>query len=175
MQSLLVISALGQDRPGIVEKLSAATEDTGCNIMDSRMAVLGGEFALIMLISGNWDGIAKLEAQLPRLGEQLELQINSRRTEERAHSTNELSYTVEVVAMDHPGIVHDITAFFASRRINIEDFYTGSYHAPHTGTPMFALNMTISVPGDLSIARLRGEFLDMCDNLNLDAVMGPAK
>ena len=169
MQSLLVISALGRDRPGIVDNLSAPIEEAGCNIMDSRMAVLGGEFALIMLVSGNWDGVAKLEAQIPRLGDRLELQITSRRTEEHPRNNDELSYMVEVVALDHPGIVHDITAFFAERKINIEDLYTGSYPAPHTGTPMFSINMNISVPGNLSIAALRGEFMDMCDNLNLDA------
>ena len=47
----LVISAQGKDRPGIVNTLSKAALDSGCNITNSRMAVLGGEFALILLIN----------------------------------------------------------------------------------------------------------------------------
>ena len=77
--------------------------------------------------------------------------------------------------MDHPGIVHDVANFFSTRKINIEDLYTGSYQAPHTGTPMFSLHMTVGVPGDVSIAALRGEFMDFCDALNLDAMLAPVK
>ncbi len=174
-KNFLVISALGSDNPGLINTLSEAIADSGANISDSRMAVLGGEFAIIMLLSGSWDAIAKVENQLPRLAEKLELKITAKRTETRPDRGDALSYLVEVVAMDHPGIVHDIARFFSSRKINVEDMYTSNYPAPHTGTPMFSLNMTISVPGNLSIATLRGEFMDMCDALNLDAVMGPMK
>lgn len=171
----LVLSTLGEDRPGLVNSLTEAVADCGCNINDSRMTVLGGEFAIIMLLSGTWDAIAKIEAQLPRLQDKLKLTMVSKRTETRRPRPNMLSYMVEVVSMDHPGIVHDIASFFSSRAINIEDLYTTSYPAPHTGAPMFSMNMVISVPGDLSLAALRGEFMDMCDALNLDAVMGPSK
>ena len=50
MDSYLVVSALGTDRPGLVEALSETVVESGCNINDSRMAVLGGEFAIIMLL-----------------------------------------------------------------------------------------------------------------------------
>ncbi|MGH8473201.1 MAG: glycine cleavage system protein R, partial [Gammaproteobacteria bacterium] len=88
---------------------------------------------------------------------------------------NMMPYAVEVVSIDHPGIVHDIAQFFSTRDINIEEMYTGSYSAAHTGTPMFSLHVTISVPTNTSIAALRGEFMDFCDQLNLDAVMEPVK
>ena len=58
MNTLLVISALGDDRPGIVNDLSTVILEYGCNIADSRMSVLGGEFALILLVAGNWDSSA---------------------------------------------------------------------------------------------------------------------
>jgi glycine cleavage system transcriptional repressor len=53
--------------------------------------------------------------------------------------------------------------------------YTNSYHADHTGTSMFSLHMTINIPSRLSIAALRGEFMDFCDHLNLDAIIEPVK
>jgi glycine cleavage system transcriptional repressor len=174
-QHFLVLSAIGSDQPGLVNALSEAITESGCNIADSRMTVLGGEFAIIMLLSGTWDAIAKIENHLPRLQDKLKLTLISKRTEARKGRPQAISYLVEVVSMDHPGIVHDIAEFFSSRNINIEDLYTTSYPAPHTGTPMFSLNMSISVPGEMSIAALRGEFLDMCDALNLDAVIGPLK
>jgi glycine cleavage system transcriptional repressor len=175
MASYLVISALGTDRPGIVQEISRAVLDSGCNIEDSRMTVLGGEFAVLMLISGNWNSIAKLEGMLPGLQEKLDLTVISKRTKPRPASDNLLPYAVEVVTMDHPGIVHEVANFFSGRRINIEDLYTDSYRAAHTGTPMFNMSMRINIPADLSISTLREEFMDFCDELNLDAVLEPVK
>lgn len=169
-----VISALGKDRPGIVNELSNVILSCGCNIEDSRMSVLGGEFALILMASGSWDAVAKLEQQVPGLEQKLGLTIIARRTESRAGGQGLIPYEVDVVSMDHPGIVHDVADFFSSRDINIEELNTGSYAAAHTGTPMFSLKMTIAIPSDMSLAVLRDEFADFCDDLNLDAALEPA-
>ena len=175
MNTLLVISALGDDRPGIVNDLSAAILEYGCSIADSRMSVLGGEFALILLVSGNWDSVARLEGALPALGDRFGLLITFKRTEKRKSDKPLIPYDLEVVSMDHPGIVHDIADFMSARHINIETLETEAYSAAHTGTPMFSLNMRVSVPGDTHIASLRDEFGEFCDDLNLDAVLEPAK
>ena len=108
MQNYLVMSALGRNRPGLVDACSKSIKDCGCSIVDSRMAVLGGEFAMIMLLSGTWDAIAKIENILPRLEETLDVKIISRRTDLRKGADKLMPYAVEVVSMDHPGIVHDI-------------------------------------------------------------------
>jgi len=175
MQNYLVISALGKDRPGVLDELSKSILDCGASISESRMTVLGSEFALIMMIGGNWDTIAKFEDMLPRIQKQLDLVIQSRRTEARENAHDLLPYAIDVVSIDHPGIVNDIAGFFATRHINIDEMYTGSYAAAHSGTPMFSLHMNISIPSSASIAALRGEFMDFCDSLNLDSVMEPVK
>jgi glycine cleavage system transcriptional repressor len=84
-------------------------------------------------------------------------------------------YIVDVVSMDHPGIVHQVANFFASREINIEEMSTWTYPAAHTGTPMFSMSMTISIPGDQHIGQLRDEFTRFCDELNLDATLEPSR
>lgn len=175
MKKYLVISALGHDRPGIVNDLSKAVLDCGGNVEDSRMTVLGGEFALIMLVSGHWSAIAKLEHQLPATGKRFDLTVVVQHTEPRPVRTNMVPYMVDVIAMDHSGIVHDVAEFFASRTINIEEMGTWTYPAAHTGTTMFSMNMTISIPSDLNIGRLRQEFTEFCDSLNLDATLEPAR
>jgi glycine cleavage system transcriptional repressor len=175
MQNLLVITALGEDRPGIVNELSKAITDSGCNIEDSRMTILGSEFAIIILISGKWNELAKLEGMLPAFGRRMELQICSKRTEPPRRRGNLLPYAVEVVSIDHPGIVHQLANFFTRRDINIRDMVSSSYAAAHTNTRMFSLQMTIDVPASTHIAALREEFMDFCDQLNLDAIMEPVK
>lgn len=171
----LVLSALGNDRPGIVNELSKAILDSGCNIVDSRMTVLGGEFAIIMLISGNWNNVAKMENMVGSLQDRLELVIITKRTDKRQTRPNLLPYAVEAVAMDHPGIVYHLANFFSSRNINIEDLQTGSYAAAHTGTAMFSVHLIAGIPSDVPIAALREEFLDFCDELNLDGIIEPHK
>ncbi|HSO78991.1 MAG: glycine cleavage system protein R [Chromatiaceae bacterium] len=174
-KTYLVISALGEDQPGIVNRLSKVLLDQGCNIEDSRMTVLGGEFAVMLLVEGKWNTLAKLEIVLPELERQLGMTIIFKRTSERATGKNLLPYGVDVVAMDHPGIVNNLAEFFAERNINIEDMSTSSYAAAHTGTSMFSVRMTVGVPADIHIAGLREEFMDYCDDLNLDAVLEPLK
>ncbi|MCK9530342.1 MAG: glycine cleavage system protein R [Gammaproteobacteria bacterium] len=171
----IVVSALGRDRPGIINDLAEQVLDCGGNILDSRMTVLGGEFAIMMLVQGNWNAIAKLEHLLPGLEKKLDLTIMARRTEEKKPGPAAIPYSVDVVSIDHPGIIYQLAHFFSSRNINIHDLYTDSYHAAQTGTRMFSANLTVSIPGSTHIGRLRDEFFEFCDALNLDAVLEPVK
>lgn len=175
MNQFLVMSAMGPDRAGIVDELSQFIMDNGGNITESRMAVLGGEFALIMLINGTDASIAGIEEGLATYEARLGLTIMKKRTTMRAIAQNLVPYDIEVVSMDHPGIVHDVSDFFANRGINIEKLETSNYAAPHTGTVMFSLNMTVGLPTDVSVGKLKREFLAFCDELNLDAEMEPGK
>ncbi|WP_455198951.1 glycine cleavage system protein R [Kaarinaea lacus] len=175
MDSFLVITALGKDRPGIVDKLSEAITSSDCNIVDSRMTVLGGEFAVILLVSGKWNQLAKLEDALHGLRESLELTITSKRTEPSEPGGDLMPYTVEVISIDHPGIVYKLANFFSKRNINIQELNTTRYSAAHTGTPMFALHITANIPSDIHVATLRDEFLDFCESQNMDATIEPMK
>ena len=144
-KSFLVLSALGKDKPGIVDRLSKAIFDLGCNITDTRMTVLGGEFALLQMIEGQWNQLVKLEDSIDDLSKKLGLTIITERTEERQQEKPLVPYIVDVISMDHPGIVHHLASFFSSRNINIEDMNTSSYSAAHTGTPMFAVRMPTAI------------------------------
>ncbi len=175
VSSYLVISALGHDRPGIIEHLTRHIVANRCNIHDTRMTVLGGEFALLMLASGAEDALASLESGLPKVAGELSLTTMTRRTNARQGSTEARPYRVEVVALDHPGIVHEIARFFSTHKINIEEMDTATYAAAHTGSPMFSLELTINVPADISFRNLREDFLDFCDERNLDATIEPRK
>lgn len=171
MDQLLVISALGHDRPGIVNELSRTILDCKGNIVDSRMSVLGGEFAVILLVSGEETSIARLDADLMELGKATDLTINTRKTLNPDLGGGRAPYRIEIVSIDHPGIVYKISNYLTRHKINIQDLSTNRYPAPHTGTAMFAVDMTVAVPGDTNIGRFREEFIDYCDELNLDAAI----
>jgi len=165
----LVITALGSDQPGIVSRLSAAILEQNCNIKDSRMAVLGGEFAVILLVNGSKKDIGQLQQHLESEQSQLELSIFCKPTHGRENHSVHQPCRATAVALDHPGIVQTLAAFFAERNINIENLTTGSYPAAHTGTPMFELQMHIDAPKDADIDTLRDQFIAFCDERNIDA------
>jgi len=169
MTTKLVISALGADRPGIVDELSQIIGTHSLNIEDSRMTVLGGEFAVLLLISGEQSSLDALQTQAHDIEQKLQMRLLIKTTTVPTHSEDTIPYAVEVAALDHPGIVNNISSFFSSRSINIVDMHTESYSAPHTGSPMFALHMTIGISADTNIAQLRDAFMQTCDELNLDA------
>ena len=83
MKQFLVVSVLGEDRPGTLHDLTRTVRDCGCNVVESRMTVLGSEFSMLLLACGNWNTITKLEATLPKLEQKLGLTVASRRTGER--------------------------------------------------------------------------------------------
>ena len=169
MSTKLVISALGEDRPGIVDELSNIVYTHNLNIEDSRMSVLGGEFAVLLLISGEQSDIDKLQSQVADIEQALQMKLLLKPTTDSGIVADTIPYAVEVAALDHPGIVRNIASFFSSRNINIVNLQTERYSAPHTGSPMFALHMTIGIAADTNIAQLREAFTDTCNELNLDA------
>ena len=175
MKQLIAICAIGNDRTGLVYDLTRVVVDCGGNVLESRMTALGNEFALFMLVWGNWHTLAKLEGELAKLAESSGLAISSRRTEPRPPRTDMISYTMDVVCLDQPGVLHALAGFFSSRGIDIGDISTRTYNAAHTGAPMFSVYMVVHVPTRIHIAALREEFMDLCDNLNLDAILEPLK
>jgi glycine cleavage system transcriptional repressor len=175
MKQFIVVSAIGSDRTGMVYDLTRVVLDCGGNICESRMTALGSEFAMAMLVGGNWHTLARLETELKKLGDDSNMTVLIRRTEERAARPDVVTYSVDVVSLDQPGIVFNLAGFFSSRGIDIAELSTRSYAAAHTGAPMFSVQLVVHIPSRIHLAALREEFMDMCDHLNLDAILEPLK
>lgn len=175
MKQFLAISAIGKDRTGLAHDLVRTISDCGASINDSRMLPLGGEFAMQLLVSGNWHGIARVESELARLAEAAGLSLNLRRTEPRPLREDHIPYSIDVIGPDHPGIVAGLAGFLTARNIEIAEVLTRSYAAAQTGAAMFAVQMMINVPARVTIGHLREDFMEYCDSQNLDAILEPVK
>jgi glycine cleavage system transcriptional repressor len=175
MKQHIAVSAIGTDRTGLVHELTKVISDCGGNISESRMASLGSEFAMVLLVAGNWHSLAKLETELKKFGDSAGLTIHLRRTEPRAARTDQLPYSIDAVCLDQSGVVSAIAGFCASRGIDIAEVATRSYPAAHTGAQMFSVQMVVNVPSRLHLAHLREEFMEFCDSMNLDAILEPVK
>ncbi|MGK0221895.1 MAG: glycine cleavage system transcriptional repressor [Limisphaerales bacterium] len=162
-----VVSIIGHDRPGLVSDVTRVANEASLNIEDSRMTVLGGEFAVLMALSGDSKQLDAFESALSEMAGD-DLAYIFRRTHERESSAQARPYAATIIAMDHPGIVASIASFFAAREINIYDLDTAASRAPHTGTPIFNVRLTAEVPVSIRSRDLKQAFADFCDEQDLD-------
>lgn len=162
MRSQLLVTSIGEDRPGIVARLTEVFVANGANLEESRMAILGGEFAAIMLVSIASNQIPTMEKELAKLQSE-GISVSTRKTS--AHDPARFSgyskYEIVLKGADHEGIVHKISSYLKDQSINIESVETLVVNAPVTGSPLFQMRAAIQVPPNISRNELQK---------NLDAV-----
>ena len=168
-QTLLTISAIAPNRPRIAHEITALIAFCGCNILESKMKSMGNTFSLILMASGEWNAIAKLEHILPTKAHSWGMMTMMQRAEPQAHRINKLPYRAKIVALDKPGITKEVTEFFADQDINIRELNCETYEATHTRAPITELTLTVGVSTDIIISTLRQKFDQFCKRLNLDA------
>lgn len=164
----LVLTAVGTDRPGLVKQISAMIRDARANLEDSRMAILGGEFALILLVSGEEAAVAAVERRSRELGKELGLEMIVRETAPPREPRSYLAYRIRVTGVDHPGIVHSITDILARRGVNVASLESHLSYAPLSGTPLFVLEAELQLPGEVALKELRRDLAAACEEDNLD-------
>jgi glycine cleavage system transcriptional repressor len=141
------VTAIGRDRPGIVAAISGALLELEGNIEDSRMSILGGHFA-VMLIVGVPESVApeRLEQGLARVRDELGLEATAVSPVERlASAETTASHVLTVYGADHPGIVHAVTSALAERAVNVTDLRT---HVTGTAdSPAYVMLMELDLGG----------------------------
>lgn len=174
MQKHLVMTLMGQDRVGIVDDVTKIVLQHGGNVDASRMARLGGEFAILMLVSLKEEQADALQTEMSKLREQgYELSI---RPTERGYSqkfADWRSFDIKVKGADHEGIIHEITHHLAELGANIESIDTGMEPAPFGGTDLFTMSAVIVAPPELTTDALREELEVVGDQLNVDTEVLP--
>jgi glycine cleavage system transcriptional repressor len=133
------------------------------------MARLGGEFAVIMLLSMPGEKTDDMLAQLDNLKAD-GLTAITRETDLSRLRRFEgyVPYEISVTGADHEGIVHRVARYLAADRINVETMDTDITEAPHTGTPLFSMYATMQVPPDLTLSQLRQKLAELGDELGVD-------
>ncbi len=171
--SFLVLTAIGSDRVGIVDDLARMLADRRCNIEESRMSVLGGEFAVIMLVSAGADAAAALHGEAGRIGEAMGLHLQVRPTVPPRPAPGGRPYLIETVSLDAPGIVHALAAILKGFGVNIEEMETETSAAPWTGAPMFHLRAHVVLPSQVHLAEVKEALLDLERERDLDVRIEP--
>ena len=163
MSEYLVLTAMGPDRTGSVSELTKLASECGCNIIDSRMAVFGMEFTMIMLLHGTNKAIYQIENKLPAIAHKLELITMMKRTSGYRQRDLVSHYQVNYAGVDQPGILKAITAFFATRKIDISSLK--SEIDPKTNHVNASL--LIALTKDSSIDILEHDFIELCEQFSV--------
>jgi len=164
----LILTAAGPDRVGLVEKISEFISRRGGNIEDSRMAVFYGEFAIIVLVSGDGDSLSTISSRSKDLEMETGLIVRMKTPGARVSRELFLSYKLTASCMDHPGIVYRISSMLRSLGVNIESMETKTYSAPVSGTPLFQLEAELSVPTGANLDELWERLSDFQREENID-------
>ncbi|MEW6730827.1 MAG: ACT domain-containing protein [Acidobacteriota bacterium] len=164
----LIISAVGPDQVGLVQKISGFINEHKANIEDSKMAVFCGEFAIIMLIAGLEADLATIESKQSELATHTGLSVFMRRPSERHYQEAMMPCELIASSLDHPGIVHRLTSALSELAINIESMQTKTYSAPMSATPMFRFEAHLAVPERVNLARLRHLLQAIGEEENID-------
>lgn len=168
-----VISAIGADRVGIVDELSGVISQAGGNIEESKMAVLGGDFAVMMLVSLEATAFVALQARAAEIEKGLGLKVEIKPTKESSAQLKGRPYSLETISLDGQGIVHSVSAVLHRNHINIEELETRTEGAPLTGAPLFRMKAEIVVGPEVSIAALRRELEELQADQDLDIILTP--
>lgn len=167
----LVITALGVDRPGIVNTITRHVSSCGCNIEDSRLAMLGDEFTFIMLLSGSWNAITLIESTLPLKGAELELLIVMKRTNAKARPPMPDTALVQVEVPDSPHIIERFTDLIDKHQMNIAELVSRITPAQHNQPPTLYIQMTAHSPTRTEGAPFEQAFNALCQELNAQGTL----
>ena len=140
----------------------------GANLEDSRMAVLGGEFAVILLLSGSVDALERTRQITAQVESEIGLRCILKETSPAHPPAEYLLYRIDVSGVDRPGIVKAVAAILASRNINVASLESHLSYAPFSATPMFVLVADLQVPSSTVLSDLRHELAATCEEENLD-------
>ena len=164
----MVLTAVGADRQGLVERISTLIHQGGANLEDSRMAILGGEFALVLLFSGSADAVSHVMQGQAALERELGLVVTIKETTAQKSGADYLGYQLKIGGLDRPGIVAHISALLSRLHVNVAALDSQLSYAPLSGTPMFQLRARLQVPSSLALPMLRSEISQLCEEENLD-------
>jgi glycine cleavage system regulatory protein len=170
MPTSLVLTVLGEDRPGLVEALSHIIAAYEGNWLESRMAHLAGQFAGILRASVPEGNATSLLAALQGLtAHGLQVVVAPSTTDALAPEARWL--VLDLVGNDHPGIIRDLAHTLARRGINIDELQTACTSAPMTGGMLFKATARLRVPWEVAIADLRVALEQLAHDLMVDITL----
>lgn len=185
------VAAVGADQSGIVAAVTGVFVEQGCNLQDTAMTILGGHFAMMMVIEATpGTSGADLEAALLPVASRLELLVMVRGIPDEGGrspaadqpATGQVGTgqpgagehcTVSVYGADRPGIVHGIASLLAEQGINIVDLTTRVVGTSES--PVYAMVLEVDIPAAVDLSRLTEQLDGLAQRMGVSASVHPSE
>ena len=170
----LAVTAFGPDRPGIVAAVTGVLVERGGNLEDSAMTILGGHFAVMLLVAVPDEVAAsELEGQLAARVEHLDLTVVVRPVADVGDDdgVEGTGWSVSVHGVDHPGIVHRVTGLLADHGANVVDLSTRIVR--EADPPAYVLRLSVVLPPSADPTSLAAELEALAAELDVDVHLLP--
>jgi glycine cleavage system transcriptional repressor len=179
MKRWFALSAIGRDRPGIVADLAELIYECDCNLEDSSMTILGGEFAVLLLLSGQDAETERLlSTACKRLEWEKRLTVFFRplEGEPTRYGAGERTtpYELQATGVDKAGIVARVARCLADHGINITHMQTHSRPEPGSGAAIYTMQIRMDVPAGVGVPALRERLERIADDLHIHIDLIPA-
>ena len=169
MKKFMILNLVGKDQPGIVDEVSKILVGHEANIEDSRMAVLGGCFSIMALFSCNEKSVGDIGRDLENLKNKgFNISLHDAHDPSMQPEKKVTLLTIEVQAMDHPGIVQEVVHLLHQFNLNIQSLDTQTTNAPHSGDPLFHLSLKAEVQDEAIVAEVKAEVEKSAKKMDLD-------
>ena len=166
----VALTAVGADRPGIVAAVTKVLFEFGGNVEDSRMAILGGHFAMVLIVAlPEGSDVGSLERALERPAGDLGLVVAVRPVADVSGAVGSgMPYEVRVYGADHPGIVARVSALLAERGVNIRDLAT---HVSGGDAPLYMMLLDVVVPDATDVGVLERGLRALGEEIGVDVAI----
>ena len=171
MSVSLVLTLIGEDKPGLVELLSQTVAAHGGNWLESRMSRMAGRFAGILRASVPADEADALTEALGAL-ESRGLRVVVERSAFDEPEAEVRPIYLDLVGADRPGIIRDISRALALRQVNVDELRTECTSAPMSGEILFNARAKLRVPLDTAVEDLCEALEQIAGDLMVDITLG---
>lgn len=169
MSPSLLLTVVGPDRPGLVERVASVVADHDGNWLESRLVHLGGHFAGVVRVEVPPARQSALRQSLePLAAEGLSVDVT-----EAAPATEVPGRTVrlEVMGLDRPRIISEITSAVARHGMNVEELTSEVTSAPMTAEPLFVAKLKLAAPTTTNLAAVRADLEKIAGELMVEVAL----
>ena len=167
--SHLILTVIGDDRPGLVEELATAISTHGGNWLESSMAQLSGKFAGIVEVAVPADRIPELRIALTKLND---LKVSAETATAAKSAPGGRRLTLNLVGHDRIGIVREVSQVLARHSVNVEDLSTRTSSAPMSAEILFHCEAELTAAPDFNARELKAALEKLSDDLMVDISLG---
>ena len=171
--SLMVLSVVGSDRPGLTRALSAAVLGAGGNWLESHLSRLGGLYVGSVLVELDADGVDGLRAAVGAVDAH-GLEVRIAPAIDSGDSDGE-AFQFSLVGQDRPGIVSQVTTVLSGLGANIEAFRSWIDAEPHSGAALFHIEARLRIPTELGANQVQAALEDISAEIMVDVALKPAE